>query len=303
MNSLRPLTLLVLAIALLAPAAALADKAKPKSSVPKLLLTLTDGATNSKTVKPTIKLTFDPPKGTTTATACKGKVSVSVPIGKKTVKKKTVAVLAAKSAAIKSVAGVCTATPTLTLPAALLGKTLKFTAVFKGNDAVAKFKKSASLKVVVATPSPAPTPPAPPAPPVIHSGIWAANLSTGDPTPSWQFEIKPDGSVSGISQASTYPVTCAAGYHDTAGSFPLTTPFSFIGDTASVHFQASGSGVAGKHYNVGTDFAFNINASGTGTGTVTAGGTFITTDIGPETFQEAHCDFGPQTLTLTRLSG
>ncbi|MGH2959908.1 MAG: hypothetical protein ACRDKE_09900, partial [Solirubrobacterales bacterium] len=188
MTTRRTLTFLILSIALLAPATAQADKPKPVRNVPKLFLTLTDGRVNSNNVSPTITTSFSPPKGTTAATACKGKVRVKAPIGNKAVKKKVVTVFAKQTASVKNVAGFCTAAATLKLPAALKDKTVKFKSVFAGNSAVQGFARVSKLKVSV---TPIPVAPLPTPPPTIHTGKWSARLIIpGDnPDPEWLFEV------------------------------------------------------------------------------------------------------------------
>lgn len=295
----RTLVFLILSVALLAPATAQAQKPKPVRNVPKLFLTLTDGAANNKTVSPTITTSFSPPKGTTAATACKGKVLVKAPTGTKTVKKKKVTVFAKRTASVKNVAGICTSAATLKLPAALKDKTVKFKSVFEGNAAVRGFTKVSKLKVSV-TPAPAPTLPAPP--PTIYPGKWSAQLTISgpDPDPRWQFEVKPDGSVAGITMTGSYPATCPSGFTDAVTTFSHANPFSYVGDTATLRFHNVGTGNGGLPYDVTTDFWFILYAAGTGLGTIKATGSFVSTQGG--NFATAQCSFGSHELLLTRLA-
>lgn len=220
----RTITFLVLALALAVPATALADKAKPKSSVPKLLLTLTDGAVNTKTVSPVIQTTFNPPSGTTAAKACKGKVTVSVPVGKKTVKKKKKTIFVAKSSFVRPAQGICTANTMLALPGKLFGQTLKFTVKFPGNDAVKRFKKSSKLAVVL--------PPKPPAPPSLDptKGAWIIQqLPAGPGSQQWKFTVNPDGTVSTIDRLTNLVASCPGAPMgaplNSALEAPFDTPF------------------------------------------------------------------------------
>ncbi|MBJ7354811.1 MAG: hypothetical protein JHC98_08305 [Thermoleophilaceae bacterium] len=217
----RTLTFLVLALALLAPATAHADKAKPKSSVPKLLLTLTDGAVNTKTVSPVIQTTFLPPAGTTAAAACKGKVTVSVPIGKKTVKKKKKTIFVAKKSVVRPAQGICTANTTLSLPGKLFGKTLKFTVRFPGNAAVKRFKRTSKLAVVL------PPPPAPTLDPT--KGAWIIKqIPTGPSSQQWKFTVDPDGTVSKVDRLTAMATTCPgapSGGPLSVDEAPFDTPF------------------------------------------------------------------------------
>lgn len=206
MTTRRSLTLLVLSLSLFAPATAQAEKTpKPKSSGPKIFITLTDGGSNTKTVNPTVSVTFAPPKGTTARAACKGKVTVSVPIGKKSVKvngkKKKKTIYAKKTASIKSPLGVCTASPIVKVPIALYGKTLKFTATFKGNDAVKKFSKSSKFLVKY------PDPPAPPFVPTAGAWIIQQNLPAFNPQ-NWKFTIGADGVVARIDRLTNLSAIC-----------------------------------------------------------------------------------------------
>jgi hypothetical protein len=224
----RSLTFLVLALALFAPATAQAEtKPKPKSSGPKIFITLTDGGSNTKTVNPTVAVTFTPPKGTTVKTACKGKVTVSVPVGKKTVKvkgktkKKTI--YAKKTASIKSPLGVCTASPVVKVPIALLGKTLKFTATFKGNDAVKKFSKSSKFLLKY------PDPPAPTFVPAPGAWIVQQNLPAFNPQ-QWKFTIGADGVVAKIDRITNLSAICDGSktvfLRTDENDAPFDTPFT-----------------------------------------------------------------------------
>jgi hypothetical protein len=208
MTARRTLTFLVLALALLAPAAAYADK-KPVRTTPKIYILLTDGATN-KTVSPSIQTSFSPPKGATTAKACKGNVTVSAPIGKKTVKKKKKTIYATKKSALKTRLGVCTATSFLPLPASFYGKTVKFTASFPGNDVVKKFKKSSTFKVVTPPlPQPAPTPPVLPNALTftLAAGGWQFT-SVATPTLYWTTTMNAFGEFSYLQRKRYIAVSC-----------------------------------------------------------------------------------------------
>jgi hypothetical protein len=290
---------LILSVALLAPAAAQAQGAKPVRNVPKLLLTLTDGAVNNKTVSPTITTTFVPPKGTTAAAACKGAVLVKAPIGKQTVKKKKLTIYAKKSASVKNVAGLCTSAATVKLPVTLKDKDVNFKAVFTGNSAVRGFAKSSKLKTSVTAAPAVPTAPAP----AIYAGVWVAQLIIGgpDPDPRWQFEIKPDGSVSGITMTGIYTVTCQGGYADTFAYASHPTPFSFVGSNATTHFHDAVTGFTGTNYDVNTRFTFALYAKRNGFGTIAVSASISSPKPGGNS-TKPQCSFGPRDIMLTRIS-
>lgn len=261
----RSLSLLVLALALLAPATASADKAKPKSSTPKLLITLTDGAMN-RTISPKVTTTFAPPKGTTAAKACKGKVTASVPVGTKTVKKKKKPVFVTKQSSLKNVGGVCTTTAALKLSELFLGKTLKFSATFKGNSAVKKFTKSSKFLLVVATPSSA-TPVAPPTPTgfVPTPGPWKIIPTDAGTGVTWAMTTGANGGVPSIQRFGSLSIKCE-------GSTPtidvdlsmaqFDTPFSI--DKTDV--TATDEWSSGAEHTT-TTFKFHFDSVGRATGT------------------------------------
>jgi hypothetical protein len=157
--------------------------------------------------------------------------------------------------------------------------------------------------VVVAQPMPgSPNNTLPPVtPPKIYAGTWTAHLASGDPFPEWQFEIKSDGAVDGISQGGGYSATCASGYANTGSvNLALSSPWSFVGETASVQFHfTTGSGL--NLQAIDTAFTFAVDSSGAaGTGTFQASGTYMTHLTGGVDPETAHCEFPSAPLTLTK---
>jgi hypothetical protein len=295
----RSLTLLVLALALLAPATAHADKAKPKSSTPKMFITLTDGAMN-KTIKPTIKLTFDPPKGTTAATACKGKIKISAPIGKKIVKKKPKTLFAHNVAQITKADGVCTATSTLRIPAAFLGTKLKFTAVFKGNDAVKKFSKSSKFLLVVAQPVTPPVVPPPAAGFVPTLGPWKIRQTPLGSGLSWSMIVGGDRSVPAIQRFGTVTMTCE-GSVATIGvdqtKAPFDTPFAITTTDVTVTDEWAGPGSTPEH--IRTTFKFQFDSAGHATGSFRmVGALYGLNSAGNAQILYPNCDSGTLPIDL-----
>lgn len=146
-----PALLLVAAafVVLSAGSAVAKPVAKPIAVKPKL--TIASVARTGNSISPPVTVNFAPPAGASTAKACKGKVTVETPTGKKTVKKngktRKVTVYASKSAQLRNVGGTCSATTAPKLKASVIGKKLKFIARFDGNTLVKKFSKSAKLKV------------------------------------------------------------------------------------------------------------------------------------------------------------
>jgi hypothetical protein len=294
----RSFTFIALALALATlPAAAHADKAKPKSSVPKVLILLTDGAEN-KTITPTVQTTFTPPKGTTAATACKGKVTASVPIGKKTVKKKKKTIYKTKKSSLKNVAGICTATSALKISDSFYGKTLKFSVKFPGNDAVKKFTKSSKFTLV--------SPPPPPAPPFVPTtGPWTISQVPGAAnSQSWTFTMGAGGAVPSIRRLSDLTVACTGGSVTLRASAPeqgaFDTPFAITTSdvTATDHYTdtATGGGTA----DATSTFTLHFDSAGHATGTFRLAGTLV----GPQpalaaSVVYAGCDTGPINIDLT----
>lgn len=234
----RPV-LLALLISTCVPVATHAEKAPARPKPPKVLITLTDGAQNGGKLLVPVTTSFAPPKGTTTAQACKGKIKLSAPIGKKTVKRKgkkvKVTLLAKKTARIKTVEGRCVATATLSLPVSLTGKKLKFTAKSKGNSAVKAFKKTARLVVSV--------PPAQPSPPPARidpvKGAWiASGKDAKGAMQQWTFTVLADGSVASIGRGTPLNVSCPGipeGFNVALGKPLFDSPFSmtYVDTTAS----------------------------------------------------------------------
>lgn len=233
----------LLAMLLLAPTAQANTLAAPKLPVkvaPKI--TLTPVARAGNFVRPQLAVGFALPAGVPQKKACKGKVAVTAVIGKKTVKKhgktKKVPVRATKRSPLKLVATGCMASGAVKLPVALIGKTVKFTALFKGNSAVKKFSKSSRLLVTEPAPQ---VPEAPRIDPV--KGAWTAlGKDSKNEWQQWTFTVNPDGSVSSINRLTLLNIACP-GY---PGSFtiatsvaPFDTPFSmtYVDTTASDGFQ------------------------------------------------------------------
>jgi hypothetical protein len=293
----RSLTFLVLALALVAPVTAHADKAKPKSSGPKILITMTDGAQN-KLISPTVTTTFAPPKGTTAAAACKGKIAANAPLGKKIVKKRKITIYVTKKSSIKNVAGVCTATSVLKLPDAFLGKTLKFTVSFKGNDAVKKFTKSTKFLLAV------PPVVVPPTPFVPTSGPWTIRQSPFvSPAQSWAMTIGPGGTVASIKRFSDIDVSCN-GAIVTLHGFPsddaaFDSPFAITTAdvTATDHFERTSSSSAAS--DATTTFSLHFDSAGHATGTFRLTGSLVgPTGALVTTVVYSGCDTGPINIEL-----
>jgi hypothetical protein len=303
----RSLTLLVLALALLAPTTASAEN-KPTRSVPKLLITLTDGAMNKGVITPTVNASFALPAGVTASKGCKGKIEFKAQTGTKKVKKhgKTVSVptFVRKNGTVHvpaAPAAGCIASAALNLPDTLVGKKVKFTAGFKGNTAFKAATKTKSFAIVVLQGKVDKPAPLPVTPPKIYAGTWTAHLASGDPLPEWQFVIKSDGAVDGITQSGGYSPTCASGYDNPASvNLALSAPWSFVGETAAIEFHfTTGSGLNLQAIN--TDFTFSIDGTGSaGTGTFQASGTFMTHLTGGFNPETAHCEFPSAPLTLTK---
>lgn len=285
----------------MAPAAAQADKAKPKSSVPKIAITLTDGAVNSKTVSPTITTTFAPPTGTSAASACKGKVTVSVQVGTKTVKKKKQPVFVSKKSPLRVAQGICTAVSVLGLPGPYYGKTVKFAVKFPGNDAVKKFSKTSRLLIVVPpkvvpppTPTvPTPTPPAPSGPEVHTKGLWRA-VSNSDPSLYFEFTIDSDDFVHNIALSKPLTYTCPghpAG--DDGVGYPAFTAVE--NDLISyTNYLTQGQRA------IDTTFYFSLGET-TGTGYVWARGTLPYDNGSGGTDYSGDCSTGTITVTLQHI--
>lgn len=294
MTSRRTLTFIVLALALIAPAAASADK-KPVRTTPKIYILLTDGATN-KTVSPSIQTSFSPPKGTTTAKACKGKVTVSAPIGKKTVKKKKKTIYATKKSALKTRLGVCTATSFLPLPASFYGKTVKFTARFPGNEVVKKFKKSSVFTVVTPPPPPAPAAPFNPT-----SGPWIVrqtpNIGSGNL--SWAMTVGADGTASGLNRFAGISLTCTGGNEVSLemNEAPFDSPFKIAKTdvTASDDWTDPDSSLS----TVTSTFVLHFDSAGHATGTFrVTGSVYYATGALVTNTVYTGCDSGPINVEL-----
>jgi hypothetical protein len=169
-------------------AQAAAVKVKPSASVV--------GATKSgKYVRFQIGVKFPIPAGATAAD-CSGRVSVSTRLSKKKTAK--------WSGKLAAVGPDCVAKVKARLASSKHGKKLKFTVAFKGSKKLKPFSRSWNLKIVAPPPIPQPPPPAaPPAPPpfeaagVHNKGWW--DINSNDPgDDDFQFEIKPDYSVTEI---------------------------------------------------------------------------------------------------------
>jgi hypothetical protein len=240
----RSLPLFLLLLALTVPAAA--DAAGNARKAPKIFITLTDGAQNGKLINQPITAGFTVPTGVSSAAACKGKIRFSVPIGKKTVKKKKKTIYATKKASLKLVLGSCSATSTLKLPEALLGKTLKFTASFKGNDVIKKSSKSS--KHLVALPKPAP--------PVVPSlfdltkGPWSATQTpVSGSSLQWTFTINSDNTVNLFRRFAPLSVPCPGPHANAVLNGGVTeeaafdTPFKIVAnDTTATDTWSNGDG-------------------------------------------------------------
>jgi hypothetical protein len=312
MNFRSLLTFSVLALALLAPATASADKKPPVKKDPKTFITLTDGVANGVTVSPTVGVTFPPRPGSTLAKSCKGKIEFKAQIGTQKVKvhgkSAIVPTFVRKKAPVAPDAfGGCAASAALALPVTLVGKQVAFTIIFSGNGVFKSKTKTKRFGIGDATPKS--SPPAdnsnpPVTPPTIHAGTYFVTLTNGDPFPQWQFEIKSDGAVDAISQSGGYTATCASGYDNaTNNNLALATPFSFVGDTATPSFHFVSGGVGGNTIDVTTNLSLTIDASGSsGTGTFSASGNYITHLTGDPAYTTAACAF-TGALTLSRISG
>lgn len=211
----RSLTLLIFVVALCIPASA-----SGKASMQ--LATKVVNGKYGKRVSATV--TFPVPSKSTAAKACKGKVTFSVPIGKKTVKKKKKTLYSVKKSSLKTANGACAATADLKVPETLLGKTLKFTAAFEGNDAVKKFTKSSKFLVVV------PAPVLPVLPTLDPTkGPWTILQTNGSGSvQQWSFTINPDGTVTRVDRLTGLPTSCPGAVNGAPVSVteaPFDTPF------------------------------------------------------------------------------
>lgn len=178
-------TAALLAVAGSAQAAAV--KVKPTASVV--------GATKSeKNVRFQIDVKFPIPAGASAAD-CSGKVTVSTKLSKKKTAK--------WSGKLAAVGADCVAKVKAKLAAAKYGKKVKFSVAYKGSKKLKAFSRSWKLKIVAPAP-PVPLPTAgPPAPPPlemagVHNTGWWDILSNDGDNDDFQFEIKPDYSVTAI---------------------------------------------------------------------------------------------------------
>jgi hypothetical protein len=236
------------------------------------LILLTDGAQNGGKVSQTIQASFPVPKGLSSSAACKGKIAFSVPIGKKTVKKKKKTIYAKKRSALKLVGANCAATADLALPESLLGKTLKFTAVFKGSDAIKKFSKSSKHLVAVKLP-----PPAPAHLFDLQKGPWHISKTPFDGTPvQWSFTLNPDNTISSIRRLNDLSVPCPGGHVDSVLSGPPTeeaffdSPFKVVADdTTAVDTWTDSEG----HETATSTFVLHFDSPTHATGTFKLEGT------------------------------
>jgi hypothetical protein len=240
-----------LSILIVAPSAGALTSAAPKGAVkvtPRFQLGT--AAVKGSSISPTIAVTFAAPKAKTVSKSCKGQVVFTAPIGKRTVKKhgkkRKVTRYAKKRAQLKvveGIAGTCGASGAIKLPATLVGKKVKFTAAFKGNSAVKKFKKSARLTIQL--------PAAPPEPPTIDvvKGTWnALGTDSKGEWQHWRFTVNPDGSVSNIQRLTPLNVSCpgySSGFKVAMARAPFDTPFSMthVDTTAADNFQGGSENI------------------------------------------------------------
>jgi hypothetical protein len=274
-------TFLLLALALAVPASASAD---------------------APLINQTMEVGFAVPKGAKPAKACTGALSINVPVGKKTVKKKRLTVFASKKVTLAYTDGFCSATAIVQVPASLVGQTLKVVTRFKGNSVIKKFKSTS--KYVIYAPTlpvpplpepPAPPPPPAPEPPQLHSkGYWEATI-VGTGYPHFAFVIGDDQKVTTINQFNTTLFTCAASstsaYYN-AGPYPKS--FSVVDDKASMSTTTTASGGV----TVQSSFNFNFGAK-TGTGTLVQTGSIMAPPAGGgASTLRTGCTTGTLQLTL-----
>lgn len=317
MRTLRLISLaLVLTLTLGGVAEAAKKRKKPVKVRPAIALapTLVVGAN----VSPEATVTFKLAKSVKPKTACKGKVTVSAPIGKKKVKKtvrnkrgkkvrKTVTktVLSKKNAKLKAQSRTCTATAKLKLPATLAGKSLRVTAQFKGNKAVKKFKQTRSLKVtLVPFVPPVPPAPQPPAPqPPTPSGIppqvgwWGAFVAGETQYAAFRFDVLADRLVSHIKTVNGVPITCDQENPNTfpLGYDPVPDEFSLAAPPVTITGAVDGTPPAAGFI---SDVTLDFSSPTSGTMTISSTGGW-TPGIGDPIISRTNCTTGGvQTLTL-----
>ncbi|MBJ7328946.1 MAG: hypothetical protein JHC95_03550 [Solirubrobacteraceae bacterium] len=234
----RRLVLVLAAPALLLPATAApaATRAKPAFAVRAATVS---GATTK--VKLGVSFTAS------SAKACDGSVKVKV-------KKR------AASGKLAFAKKACTASVSLKLPKASFGAKVAFTFSFKGNDAVAPFKVTKSLKVLPPpvpidsgassapqTPVGPPSPPPPPAPPLpdppavipttpmalVAKGTWGTDEPTVGPDDRFKFSVLSDGSISDITPFGGFKWFCGAPPVSTFATFPFHSTMSVAGSNAT----------------------------------------------------------------------
>lgn len=274
MNS-RCSLILVVCLALIAPAAAQADKT-PKPKTPKIFITLTDGAMNKMKIDTPITATYAVPTGLTAAKACKGKVAFAAPTGKKSVRRKgklvKIVVYAKKSGSIKTVDGKCAATATLSLPQSLLLKTVKFTASGKGNSVVKKFSKTSTLVVKLQRPA-AVVPP-----PNITPGPWTVTEQGG--LRQWGFTIAADLTVTKrTGRYGDIEVPCPGPWaprnltYTPVEEAPFDDPFKIVSSNDTALDNWVNPSNTQEHTTM--TFKYNFDSPTTGTGSMQVGGTLM----------------------------
>lgn len=206
------------------------------------------------------------------AAECKGKVALSAPIGKKTIKKNgkktNVTVFAKKNATIKRIDAACVANGALKLPATLIGKTVKVSYSFKGNKFFKPFAKS--KKFVITEPV------IPPAPPSFNAtpGNWIIQEQpAGASSQQWKFIVGADGTVAQIQRLTSLDVSCNA-YPNVSiapGDSPFDNPFKIATNalTASDTWTDPTQPLA----NTNTAFNFSFDSASHATGTFRLTGT------------------------------
>jgi hypothetical protein len=279
-------TLLFLMLALAVPASAAATTTGP-------------------VINQTMEVGFAVPSGVKSAKACKGSVSVGVPIGSKKIKKKKVTVYTSKKLKLAYTDGFCSATGIFQVPAIYVGKTLKVVTRFKGNSAIKKFKSVSKVLIYAPTvPAPPlpipPTPPAPPvppapAPPQNHSrGYWEATI-VGTGYPHFSFIISDEETITSINQFDTTLFTCAASStsaYYSAGPYPKD--FSVVDDKATVTQTTTGA----NSQSVQSKFDFTLSGT-TGTGTLLETGSIMAPPAGGGAATlRTGCTTGTLNLTL-----
>lgn len=216
---------------------------------------------------------------------CKGKVTASHKLSKKSTKK--------WSGSLKQSPVACSAKISGKLPKAKYGKDVKFTFTFPGNTSIKKFSKTKSLKLVTPTSVlPLPLPGGPPAPgPPAQVGPQAFGFWTGFRLPENEskfiFKIKSPGhTVSGFSNwlGGNNTMNCGVGFEATQVPFNWNTPFTLSGPVGQVVSEDNGPNFSHMVYT----FDFSFTNANEGSGSFSALGGF---DVGGGDFRTCSLSY------------